>query len=144
MVTVENLPTVLPVVAAALIDPVGHILLQKRPETRTHGGLWEFPGGKVEPYERAIDALVRELSEELGIVLEPDRPTAIGFAEAPLGDRSLLLLLYACRCWHGTAVPREQGAALRWIEPAALGTLDMPPADLKLCAALERFLAAGS
>ena len=137
-----NFPTVLPVVAAALVDPAGKILLQKRPETGAHGGLWEFPGGKIEAGESAAEALARELDEELGIAVDRSALTEIGFADAPLGDRNLLLLLYACLRWTGTAAALEPGASIAWFDRSALGALAMPPADRRLCAALNRFLAA--
>ena len=91
----------LPVVAAALIRDDGAVLLQKRPEGRTMAGLWEFPGGKIEPGERPEAALSRELGEELAIaVAEADLAPAC-FASAPLGERHLLLLLFAVRRWAG-------------------------------------------
>lgn len=135
-------PTVLPVVAAALLDASGRILVQKRPERRMHGGLWEFPGGKIEPGESAGAALFRELQEELGVAVDRSAITEVGFADVPLAERNLLLLLYACRRWDGVPEARETGAEIRWIDAQTLGTLDMPPGDRKLCAALIRFLAA--
>ncbi len=144
MVNVTNFPTILPVAAGVLIDGDGCILLQKRPEDRTHGGLWEFPGGKIEHGESASAALARELAEELGVAIDTDNIAEIGFADAPLAKRNLLLLLYACPRWTGTPEAKEEGAVIAWFAPDALATLDMPPADRRLCAALTRFLAAGA
>jgi len=92
---------VMPVVAAALIDYKGRVLMQQRPPGKRLAGLWEFPGGKIERDESPETALVRELDEELGIGVSPTSLTAAGFASEPLGDRHLLLLLYCCRLWSG-------------------------------------------
>lgn len=129
----------LAVVAAALIDPVGRVLVQQRPAGGSMAGLWEFPGGKIEPGETPEAALVRELDEELGIAVVPDAVSALTFASAPLGERHLLLLLYACRAWRGE--PRAlEASALAWHAPGELRRLAMPPADLPLIAVLERAL----
>lgn len=128
------------VVAAALIDPAGRILVQQRPQGKALAGLWEFPGGKVEPGESADAALVRELDEELGIVVELGELVPLTFATAPLEDRDLLLLLYRCDAWRGT--PRALDAvALQWCTPANMRDLAMPPADLPFIAVLETALA---
>jgi 8-oxo-dGTP diphosphatase len=123
------------VVAVALIDADGQVLVQKRAANRSMAGLWEFPGGKVESGERPEDALVRELDEELGIIVRPDDLTPLSFASAPLGDRHLLLLLYVCRKWLGepSALDAE---AVRWSSIDALQSFDMPPADIPLVNAL--------
>jgi 8-oxo-dGTP diphosphatase len=123
------------VVAAALIDADGQVLVQKRAVNRSMAGLWEFPGGKVEPGERPEDALARELDEELGIIVRPDDLTPLSFASAPLGDRHLLLLLYVCRKWLGepSALDAE---AVQWSSIDALQSFDMPPADIPLVNAL--------
>lgn len=125
------------VVAAALIAPDGKILVQQRPLGKALAGLWEFPGGKVEPGETPEAALVRELAEELGIAVAEQDLTALTFAGAPLVDRQLLLLLYVCRRWVGTPAPLD-AVALAWHAPAALRALAMPPADAPFVAALER------
>ena len=135
----EKNPTLV-VVAAALVDGRGRILLQQRAAGRQMAGLWEFPGGKVEPAERAEAALVRELAEELGIGVEESDLAPAAFASAPLGERHLLLLLYLCRAWIG--VPRAlDAAALRWATPQEMRAMPMPPADVPLVDALERLLA---
>ena len=124
------------VVAAALIDADGRVLVQQRPPGKQMAGLWEFPGGKVEPEEVPEAALVRELAEELGIVVRPEALTPLTFASQALGDRHLLLLLYLCQKWSGD--PRALDAtALAWHAPSALRDLDMPPADLPFIGALE-------
>jgi 8-oxo-dGTP diphosphatase len=127
----------LPVVAAALIDPAGRVLMQQRPVDKAHGGLWEFPGGKVEPGESPEAALVRELREELDISVDVAALTPATFASVPVdGGRHLLLLLYAVSGWTG--VPRAiEASALRWGLPADLASLPMPPADIPLLAALS-------
>ncbi len=133
-------PAVLLIVAAAaLIDGDGRVLVQRRRDG-VHAGLWEFPGGKLEPGETPAAALVRELAEELAIEVEAGGLAPAGFASEPLptrgGARQLLLLLHVCRAWRGT--PRPLAAtALRWERPAALRALDMPPADRPLIGLLE-------
>ena len=127
------------VVAAALIDATGRTLVQQRPLAKAHGGLWEFPGGKVEPGERPEAALARELSEELGIQVEPEALEPVSFVAGGEPDRPLLLLLYACDRWVGEPAALD-AVALHWDVPAALAALPMPPADYPLAAALARWL----
>jgi 8-oxo-dGTP diphosphatase len=135
------LPTVLfPVVAAALIDGAGRVLVQQRPAGKAMAGLWEFPGGKVEPGEAPEAALARELMEELGIAVLPADLEPLSFASEPLDGRHLLLLLYLARRWTGEPLPLD-AAALRWAAPSELADLPMPPADRPLVAALTRMLA---
>ena len=129
------------VVAGALIDADGNILLQQRPAGSDHAGLWEFPGGKVEGGETAAQALGRELCEEIAIKVDPAAISELGFADEPLGPRNLILLLYACRRWKGTPAPLQAGAQLSWCAPKSLLDLPMPPADRKLRGVLLRFLA---
>jgi 8-oxo-dGTP diphosphatase len=136
----EENPTMLLVVAAALTNQSGEILLQKRSEGRFMAGLWEFPGGKVEAGESPESALRRELKEELGILVEHQKLTPLAFASEPLDGRNLLLLLYVCHGWQGTPQPLD-AAELRWLRPADMRMLDMPPADIPLVSALENFLA---
>jgi 8-oxo-dGTP diphosphatase len=123
------------VVAAALINPDGKVLVQKRSENRSMAGLWEFPGGKIEPHERPEDALVRELDEELGIIVMPEDITPLSFASAPLGEQHLLLLLYICRKWQGVPAALD-AAVIQWCSINALQNLEMPPADVPLVKAL--------
>lgn len=134
----EKNPTLM-VVAAALARPDGRVLLQQRPAGKAMAGLWEFPGGKVEPGERPEQALARELGEELGIDVEEAALAPAAFASAPLGERHLLLLLYLCRRWVGEPEPLD-AEALCWVTPAEMRTLPMPPADVPLVDMLERLL----
>jgi 8-oxo-dGTP diphosphatase len=127
------------VVAAALIDGDGRILLQRRAAGRTMAGLWEFPGGKVEPGERPEAALVRELAEELGIEVDEEALVPGPFASADNGGRHMLLLLYLCRSWRGTAEALDADA-LRWTAVEDMHALAMPPADVPLVAMLGKFL----
>jgi 8-oxo-dGTP diphosphatase len=129
---------VLTVVALALIDEAGLVLMQRRPAHRTHGGLWEFPGGKVEPGEGTRAALVREIEEELGLTLAADALVPVSFAarEGSEGEPPLVLLLYACRAWQGTPVC-EAGAGLLWTSPDDIAARAMPPLDVPLAAALR-------
>ena len=127
------------VVAVALVDADGRVLVQQRPPGKAMAGLWEFPGGKVEPGETPEAALVRELEEELGIRTHASCLAPATFASEPLGDRHLLLLLYVCRKWQGMAEARH-ATALKWARPSQLYTLDMPPADLPLIGLLEALL----
>lgn len=129
---------VLFVVAAALTDPQGRILVQRRPAGKAMAGLWEFPGGKVEPGEAPEAALVRELAEELGVTVSARDLTPLTFATAPVGERTLLLLLYRCDRWLGEPQPIDADV-LDWRTPAGLRDLAMPPADLPFIDVLEGF-----
>ncbi len=127
------------VVAAALIDADGRVLVQQRPPGGSMAGLWEFPGGKLEPGETPEAALIRELEEELGIRTHASCLAPATFASESLGDKHLLLLLYVCRKWEGVAQARH-ATALQWVRPAQMYALDMPPADLPLIGILEALL----
>lgn len=131
--------TPLLVVAAALVDADGRVLVQQRPHGTSMAGLWEFPGGKIEPGESPEAALVRELHEELGIETWGSCLAPAAFASEPLGERHLVLLLYVCRKWTGQ--PRAlHASALRWVRPAELFNMPMPPADLPLIGLLDALL----
>jgi 8-oxo-dGTP diphosphatase len=127
------------VVAVALIDPAGRVLLQQRAPGKAMGGLWEFPGGKVEPGETPEAALVRELAEELGISVESAALAPACFASAGLGERHMILLLYLCRAWRGTPRPLD-ASALKWLRPAEMVAAEMPPADGPLIEMLSLLL----
>ena len=127
------------VVAAALVDNEGRVLLQRRAQGRSMAGLWEFPGGKVEPNELPEAALARELAEELGISVDRHCLVPLCFGSAPIGDRQMLLLLYSCTTWSGEPKPLD-AEALRWLRPVEMVASEMPPADAPLVAILERLL----
>jgi 8-oxo-dGTP diphosphatase len=126
---------ILIVVAAALFDSHGRVLVQRRPAGKQHAGLWEFPGGKVDPGERPEAALVRELAEELGVAVDLGALTPLTFASEPTEARHLILLLYRCDAWSGEPVALD-AAEIRWMAVGDLRTLDMPPADRPFIAAL--------
>jgi 8-oxo-dGTP diphosphatase len=125
--------------AVALIDADGRVLLAQRPEGRSMAGLWEFPGGKVEPGETPEAALIRELKEELGIDTWHSCLAPLTFASHAYPEFHLLMPLFACRRWQGAATPRE-GQTLAWVRPAALRDYPMPPADLPLLPILRDWL----
>jgi 8-oxo-dGTP diphosphatase len=135
----DHSPHLLIVVAAALVDRDGRVLLQQRAPGRTMAGLWEFPGGKIEPGESPEAALIRELREELGIEVAAACLAPAVFASDRLDGRGLLLLLYACRKWQGVPRPLD-AAALRWARPTEMHALAMPPADKPLIGLLEALL----
>lgn len=132
------LPTVL-VVAVALIDVDGRVLIAQRPEGKQLAGLWEFPGGKVEAGERPEAALIRELREELGIEVSESCLAPFVFASHAYDSFHLLMPLYLCRRWEGTVVAREH-SALAWVKPDRLADYPMPPADDPLVAWLRDLL----
>jgi len=123
------------VVACALVDADRRVLVTQRPAGKALAGMWEFPGGKLEPGERPETALVRELAEELGITVEPPCLAPLSFASHAYDDFHLLMPLYVCRRWQGTPTGLE-GQALKWLRPARLRDLEMPPADAPLVAHL--------
>ena len=116
------------VVAAALFDDDNRVLIAQRPEGKALAGLWEFPGGKVDPGERPEGALIRELREELGIDVKEACLAPLTFASHAYRDFHLLMPLYVCRRWEGVARSRE-GQALKWVRPRDLRDYPMPPAD---------------
>lgn len=132
------LPTLL-VVAVALVDVDGRVLIAQRPEGKSMAGLWEFPGGKVDPGETPEAALIRELKEELGIDTAESCLAPLTFASHRYETFHLLMPLYACRRWIGTVTPRE-GQAIKWVRPVRLGDYPMPPADVPLIAMIRDIL----
>jgi 8-oxo-dGTP diphosphatase len=127
------------VVAAALIDTDNRVLIAQRPLGKQLGGLWEFPGGKLEPGERPEEALVRELAEELGVTVESRDLSPLTFASHAYEAFHLLMPLYVCRRWLGEPSSRE-GQALAWARPSELDAAVMPPADAPLIAPLVTLL----
>ena len=125
--------------AVALIDLEGRVLLSQRPDGKSMAGLWEFPGGKVEPGETPEAALIRELHEELGIETWESCLAPLTFASHSYDDFHLLMPLFACRKWGGTARSRE-GQALKWVRPAQFRDYPMPPADIPLIPVLRDWL----
>jgi 8-oxo-dGTP diphosphatase len=127
------------VAACALIDPDGRVLIAQRPQGKSMAGLWEFPGGKVEPGERPEQCLIRELKEELGIAVKEECLAPLTFASHVYPDFYLLMPLYVCRRWDGFVEAREQ-QALKWVRPNELRNYPMPPADEPLIAHLTTLL----
>ena len=127
------------VAACALVDADGRVLLAQRPEGKPMAGLWEFPGGKVEAGERPEDTLIRELHEELGIVVRDECLAPLAFASHSYPDFHLLMPLYVCRRWEGMVTAKE-GQALTWARPNRLRDYKMPPADEPLVSHLTTLL----
>ena len=121
-------PEMLIVSAAALIDLDGRVLLSKRPRKKVLGGLWEFPGGKLEPNEKPEEALMRELFEELGISTWKSCLAPLTFSYCDYEEFDLLLLLFVCRKWEGQVKARE-GQELKWVFPNEIQKFPMPEAD---------------
>jgi 8-oxo-dGTP diphosphatase len=125
--------------AVALIDVDGRVLLAQRPAGKAMAGLWEFPGGKVEPGETPEAALIRELEEELGINTWQSCLAPLSFASHSYADFHLLMPLFACRKWEGTPRSRE-GQALKWVRARDLKDFPMPEADIPLIPVLRDLL----
>jgi 8-oxo-dGTP diphosphatase len=119
------------VVACALVDVDKRVLIAQRPQGKTLAGLWEFPGGKVEPGERPEQTLIRELHEELGIIVKEDCLAPLTFASHAYDDFHLLMPLYICRRWDGEVIAREH-ATLKWVRANRLREHPMPLADIPL------------
>jgi 8-oxo-dGTP diphosphatase len=127
------------VAACALVDADGRVLIAQRPAGKTMAGLWEFPGGKIEAGERPEDTLIRELEEELGIVVKEQCLAPLTFASHDYSDFHLLMPLYVCRRWEGIVTPAE-GQRLAWVRPNRLRDYPMPPADEPLIVHLTTLL----
>ena len=125
-----QLPLLL-VAACAVIDPDGRVLIAQRPPGKAMAGLWEFPGGKVEKGERPEDTIIRELREELGIVVRETCLAPFVFASHSYEAFHLLMPLFLCRRWEGTLAPQE-AQAIKWVRPRDLPAYPMPAADLPL------------
>ncbi len=134
----QRKPVVL-VAAVALVDPDGRILIQQRPAGKHMGGMWEFPGGKVEPGETPESALIRELQEELAINISSNCLAPFTFASHGYDDFHLLMPLYICHRWDGIVSPQE-GQKTAWARPHRMKDFPMPPADVPLVALLRDFL----
>jgi 8-oxo-dGTP diphosphatase len=131
-------PVVL-VSAVALVDEDGRVLLQQRPAGKSMAGLWEFPGGKVEPGETPERALIREMHEELAVDITEACLAPFTFASHGYEGFHLLMPLFVCRRWDGRPTPRE-GQRLAWVRPVRMGDYPMPPADVPLVAMLRDLL----
>ena len=127
------------VTAVALVDADGRVLLAQRPEGKSLAGLWEFPGGKVEPGETPEAALIRELHEELGIDTHASCLAPLTFASHSYDDFHLLMPLFICRRWKGIAQPRE-GQRLAWVRSQDLRSYEMPPAYVPLIPIIQSWL----
>ncbi|MDC0887024.1 (deoxy)nucleoside triphosphate pyrophosphohydrolase [Altererythrobacter sp.] len=132
----KNFTTLL-VVAAALRDNCGRVLMHRRPCGKEHGGLWEFPGGKVEPGETAREAIVREIKEETGLSIAAGALSECGFAEGVREDNesALVILLYTATEWSGEPLPLD-GGELAWCDQAQIAQLEKPPLDILLAGQL--------
>ncbi len=127
------------VAACALIDADGRVLIAQRPQGKSMAGLWEFPGGKVETGERPEQSLIRELKEELGIVVKEECLAPLTFASHLYPDFHLLMPLYVCRRWEGS-VAAQEGQRLKWVRPTELRDYPMPPADEPLISHLTTLI----
>jgi len=127
------------VAACALVDADGRVLIAQRPPGKDMEGLWEFPGGKMEPGERPEETLIRELAEELSITVKEACLAPLTFASHSYATFHLLMPLYICRRWEGTVVAREH-KQLKWVRPRELRDFPMPPADVPLIPVLRDLL----
>ena len=131
--------TVLLVAACALVDPDGRVLIARRPEGKPMAGLWEFPGGKVEPGELPEATVIRELKEELAVDVTEACLAPLTFASHSYDEFHLLMPLYVCRRWEGT-VTAQEGQEVKWVRPVRLRDYPMPPADIPLISHLTDLL----
>lgn len=131
----ETRPSPMHVMAGALIDAGGRVLLAQRPPGKHLAGAWEFPGGKLEPGESPLQGLVRELREELGVEIDP--ASAVPLTQVPwsYGDRQLLLDTWCVTRWEGVPASLDN-QALRWAEPALVDPEALAPADRLILQAL--------
>jgi 8-oxo-dGTP diphosphatase len=127
------------VAACALVDADGRVLIAQRPEGKSMAGLWEFPGGKIETDERPEQSLIRELKEELGIIVKEECLAPLTFASHLYPDFHLLMPLYVCRRWEGF-VAAQEGQRLKWVRPTELRDYPMPPADEPLISHLTTLI----
>jgi 8-oxo-dGTP diphosphatase len=127
------------VAACALIDADGRVLIAQRPQGKSMAGLWEFPGGKIETGERPEQCLIRELKEELGIIVKEECLAPLTFASHLYPDFHLLMPLYVCRRWEGF-VTAQEGQGLKWVRPTELRDYAMPPADEPLISHLTTLI----
>ena len=125
--------------AVALIDKDGRVLIAQRPEGKSMAGLWEFPGGKIEPNDTPEAALVRELNEELGIETWDSCLAPLTFASHSYDDFHLVMPLFVCRKWTGIVQPKE-GQTLKWVDAKALKDYPMPAADIPIISILRDLL----
>lgn len=135
----ENIPTWMPVVAAAILHQDGRVLMHRRPFGKHHGGLWEFPGGKVELEETPVMALIREINEELGIILDSSAIAPVAFAESyPEGPSpAIVILLYTATLWQGEPHAYE-GEGWGWFTLEEAKALEKPPLDIILLESLRK------
>ena len=131
--------TLILVTACALLDADNRVLIGQRPPGKAMAGLWEFPGGKVEPGETPEDAIIREIAEELGVKVTKACLAPLTFASFDYPDFHLLMPFYVCRRWEGTPVAREH-SALKWVRANRLRDYPMPPADEPLISHLADLL----
>lgn len=131
--------TLVLVTACALLDADNRVLIAQRPPGKAMAGLWEFPGGKVEPGETPEDAIIREIAEELGVIVTKPCLAPLTFSSFDYPDFHLLMPLYVCRRWEGTPVAREH-SALKWVRANRLRDFPMPPADEPLISHLADLL----
>jgi 8-oxo-dGTP diphosphatase len=127
------------VAACALIDADNRVLIAQRPKHKSMGGLWEFPGGKLEQGETPEACLIRELQEELGVTTWESCLAPLSFASHAYNDFHLLMPLFVCRKWEGPVVAHEH-AAIKWVRPLKLHDHEMPPADAPLVTSLIELL----
>lgn len=126
-------------VAVALVDDRGRILIAERPKGKAMAGYWEFPGGKLEAGESPSQALCREVSEELGVIIDPRDLAAVSFIEHDYSDFILFMPLFLTRHWQGEVTGRE-GQKLAWVSAHELAEYNLLPADLPLIAAIKNLL----